>query len=217
MQECAVGRWDFEAHPLDGDGAVALALLARDLGPERASERIGVGALATDAGAAHPPRERSLVDLRVLFALILLFDPCLGRRVEQSERQLGLPLEHGEKAPFDLSPEGFLLSVLLRRIRQRRVMHDPQALEPLNGLGGEHGRAVVGQKRARQAALLECLRQRVDESFGGLVEIPLQVATEAGVVVEDTEELWFLPLARGGKDGGASRGGSPGARGHGHA
>jgi hypothetical protein len=65
----------------------------------------------------------------VFLALVFLFDPRLGGDVEQVERQLGLALEHGQEAPFDLSPERFLFSILLRRIRQRRVMDDAQALE----------------------------------------------------------------------------------------
>ena len=75
-------------------------------------------------------------------------------------------------------------------------MDDAEALEAFGGLGGEHGRAVVGEKRARQSALLERLREAVDERLGGLVEVPLQVAAEARAVVEDAEELGLLPLAR---------------------
>ena len=44
LEQGAVRGGDFEADPLDGDGAVAAALFARDLGPERAAQRIGAGA-----------------------------------------------------------------------------------------------------------------------------------------------------------------------------
>ncbi len=80
-------------------------------------------------------------------------------------------------------------------------MNDAEALEPLDGLGSEHGRAVVGQERSRKTTFLERLRQCVNEGLGGLVEVPLQVATEAGAVVEDAEELRLLPLPRGSEDG----------------
>ena len=166
----------------------------------RASE---LGALAADGGAAQVAGERGLLDLGVLLALVLLLDPGLGGDVEQIERELGLALEHGQEAPFDLSPERLLLSVLLGRIGQRRVVDDAEALEALGGLGGEHGGAVVGEKRAGQAALVEGLREAVDERLGGLVEVPLQVAAEARAVVEDAEELGLLAIAPAVREDGA--------------
>ena len=57
--ERAVGGGDFEADALDGDGAVAASLFARDLRAERAPKGIGAGALAADAGAAQVARERA--------------------------------------------------------------------------------------------------------------------------------------------------------------
>jgi hypothetical protein len=80
-------------------------------------------------------------------------------------------------------------------------MDDAEALEAFGGLGGEHGGTVVSQKGARQTALLERLRQGVDERFGRLIEVPLQVAAKAGAVVEDAEQLWFSPFARGDEHG----------------
>ena len=80
-------------------------------------------------------------------------------------------------------------------------MGDAEALEAFARLGGEHGCAVVGEQGARQSALVEGLREAVDEGLGGLVEIPLQVAAEPGAVVEDAEQLGFLPLAAGGEHG----------------
>jgi len=165
LEQRAVRGRDLEAHALDGDGAVAAALFARDLGAEGAPQGIGAGALAGHGGASQVSRERTLVDLRVLLALVLLFGPGLGGGVEEIEREVGLALEHGQEAPFDLSPERFLFSVLLGRIRQRGVVDDAESLEALDGLGGEHGGAVVGQKRARQSALVKGLREGVDEGL----------------------------------------------------
>ena len=124
--------------------------------------------------------------------MVLLLDPRLRRGVEQIEGEHGLAFEHGQEAAFDLAPEGLLLAVLLGGVRQRRVVDDAEALEAFDGLGGEHGGAVVGEQRARQAALLERLREAVDEGLGGLVEVPLQVAAEPRAVVEDAEELGLL-------------------------
>ena len=80
-------------------------------------------------------------------------------------------------------------------------MDDAESLEAFDGLGGEHGGAVVGEQRARQSAFLEGLGQAVHERLGGFVEIPLQVAAEAGAVVENAEQLRGLPLSRGGEHG----------------
>ena len=92
QQEGAVRGGDLEADSFDGDGAVAASLFARDLGPERATQGIGAGALASDGGPAQVPGERALADLRVLLALVLLLDPGLRGGVEQIEREVGLDL-----------------------------------------------------------------------------------------------------------------------------
>src|SRR5260370_40758007 len=113
LQKSAVRRGDFEADAFDGDGAVAASLLARDLGPEGAPERVGARAFATDAGSAHVSREGTLANLGVLFALVLFFDACLRAGIEQVESELGLALEHGQKASLALPPERFRFSVLV--------------------------------------------------------------------------------------------------------
>lgn len=115
--EGAIRGWHLEADPLDGDGAIASSLLARDLDPKRAPECVGARALAADARTAEVAIERCLLDLGVLLAVVLLLDPRSGRDVEQVEGERGLALEHREKPPFDLSPEGLLFAVLLRRVR----------------------------------------------------------------------------------------------------
>jgi hypothetical protein len=80
-------------------------------------------------------------------------------------------------------------------------MDDAQALEAFDGLGGDHRGAVVGEKGARQSALVKGLRQAVDEGLGRLVRVPLQVAAESRAVVENAEGLRLLPLATGGEHG----------------
>src|ERR1019366_8285858 len=187
LQERAVRGRDFEAHAFDGDGAIAATLNARDLGPERSPERVGAGAFAADAGAAQVSGQWTLANLGVLLALVFFFGPRLGGGVEQVERQRGLALEHGQETALDLAPERFLFSILFGRIGQRRMVDDAQALEPLDGLGGEHRGAVVGQKSPREFALLKRLRQGVNENLGGLFEVPLQVAAEPRAVVENAE------------------------------
>ena len=162
-----------------------------------AAQGIGTGRFAADAGAAQIAVEGRLANLGVDLALVFLLDPRLGRGVEQVERELGLPLEHGQEAALDLSPERFLLSVLLRGVRQRRVVDDAEPLEPLDGLGGEHGRTVVRQERAWQSTFLERLREAVHEGLGGFIEIPLQMAAEARAVIENAEQLRRLPLPSG--------------------
>ena len=178
LEQSAIRGGYFESNPIDGDSAVASSLFARDLGPERPTKRIGVGAFTTDIRAAHVAGQRRLVNFGVLLALVFLFDPRLGSGIEQLDGELGLALEHGQKPSFDLSPERFLFPVLLGRIRQRGVMDDAEALKSFGRLGREHGRAVVRQKSPWQAAFLESLRQAVDENLGRLVQIPLQVAAK---------------------------------------
>jgi hypothetical protein len=81
-------------------------------------------------------------------------------------------------------------------LRQGEVLQDRQPLEALLSFSGEHCGAVVAEHSTRQAALLERLAQAVDEGLGVLwIEVPLGVAAEAGVIVEDAEQDGALPLA----------------------
>ncbi len=81
------------------------------------------------------------------------------------------------------------------------MVDDAEALEPLHGLGGGHGRAVVGQEGARQTAFLKGLREGMDKRLRRFVQIPLEVAAKPRAVVEDAEQLRFLPLAIARQDG----------------
>ncbi len=58
-------------------------------------------------------------------------------------------------------------------------------VQSLLDLAGEHRRAVVGQQGPWQASLHQGLAKPVDEDLGGLLQIPLKVTAEPGVVVEE--------------------------------
>ena len=76
-------------------------------------------------------------------------------------------------------------------------MQDAEAREAFADLGRRHGRAVVAQGRARQAALLERLGEAVRDHLGGLGQIPLEMANEARAIVEHAEQDRRHPLAAG--------------------
>ena len=85
-------------------------------------------------------------------------------------------------------------------------MQDAEAGEAFADLGRGHGRAVVAQGGAWQAALLERLGKAVRDHLGSLGQIPLKMAGEARAVVEDAEQDGRHPFAarlcgksRGGK------------------
>lgn len=200
-KEGAVRGGQLEPDALDGRGAVAAPLVAGDLGAEAAAEIVRARTVATDRRPAEIPLERSLLDLAVLLPVILVLDPRLRGGVEKVEGEGLLALEHRQEASLDLAPERLLLAVLLGRVRQRGVVHDAESAEALDRLGGDHRGAVVREERAGQAALLERLREPVDQGLGGLVEVPLQVAAEPRPVVEDAEQLRLLPHAVSGEHG----------------
>jgi hypothetical protein len=62
-------------------------------------------------------------------------------------------------------------------------------------LRGRHRRAVVAERGARQAALLQRLAEPVRDDLGGLGQIPLQVTGKARSVVEHAEQDGRHPLA----------------------
>ena len=177
LQERAVGGGDSEAHAAGGDGAVAATLDACDLGPERAPQCIGAGAFAGDAGSAQAAREGDSRISECSFRWYFL-GPVLGGGVEQVEREHGLALEHGQEAPLDLPPEGLLLSVLLGEYGSVVWWATPRRSRPSPVSAASMAAPLSVKGGARQSALVEGLREAVDEGLGGLVEIPLQVAAE---------------------------------------
>ena len=77
--------------------------------------------------------------------MVLVLDPGVGRAVEKIEAQLVDPLEHGDQPPFDMAPNALLLTVLIRRIGNGRLMQNAQRVQTILELFGHHGGAVVGQ------------------------------------------------------------------------
>ena len=75
------------------------------------------------------------------------------------------------------------------------MVQNAQTREPLCDLRGRHRRAVVAQRGARQAALLERLAESVRDDLCGLGQIPLQVTGKARSVVEHAEQDRRHPLA----------------------
>jgi hypothetical protein len=75
----------------------------------------------------------------------------------------------------------------------------PSVASPLVDLLAQHGRAVVGHQRARQAALHERLRQPVHQALRRLVQVPLQVAHEARAIVDDAQQHRLDPGAGAGE------------------
>ncbi len=188
-QQRAIARGHLVAHAVEGERAVAASLLARELGAKCPAEHVARRARTAHAGVVEPTRERCRAGLTVHAAVVLLLDPRLRGGVEQLEREHRLALEHGHEPAFDLGPKHLLLGVLLGRLRQGEMLQDPETLEALGGLGGRHRRAVVAQHGARQTALLKRLGQTVDQGPGVFLQIPLQVAAQPRVVVEDPAQL----------------------------
>jgi hypothetical protein len=128
-------------------------------------------------------------------ALILLLDPRLSGSIEQLESELELAFEHRHEAALDLCPEDLLFSILLGACGQRRVLDDGEAFEALASFGGDHRGAVVAEQGARKPSFLEGLAEAVNERLGVLfTEVPLRMATEARMVVEDSEQERLLTL-----------------------
>ena len=101
--------------------------------------------------------------------------------------------------PSTGAPEGLLLAVLIGRIRQRRLVQDAEPGESFDDLGRRHRAAVVAHGRARQAALLERLRQAMRDVLGRLGQIPLQMAGQPRAVIEHAEQDRRRPLAAWGE------------------
>ena len=77
------------------------------------------------------------------------------------------------------------------------MVQDAEAREAFADLGRRHGRAVVAQRRAGQAALLKRLGEAVRDHLGGLGQVPLEMAGEARAIVEHAEQDWRHPLSAG--------------------
>ena len=132
----------------------------------------------------------------------VVFDlhPGLTGFVEEVQGQLPAAVEHLHQAALQRCPEDLLLAVLVRAVGQRFLMDDPQPQQTFAHLLGHHCRAVVGQEGAGQAAFLDRLRESMHEILGGLGKVPLEVAAEPRMVVQDGQGDGPLPLAAGSED-----------------
>ena len=126
--------------------------------------------------------------------------PGLGRLVEPIQREGLLALEHGHQPSLDAAPEGFLLGVLVRAVRQRGLMNDTQSGQAGDEFLAHHRRAVVRHHGPWQVALHERLRQAMHEGLGRLVEVPLQVTDQARAVVDEADQHRRGPQAGSGED-----------------
>ena len=191
---------DFEADTRQRDGSITAALSARAFLAKRQTQGLDGRALAADIRRFEEAFQRSLAGLGMDPALVFHFDPGLGRLVQKIQRQVSVIFQHRQQASLDLPPEGFLLAVLVGRVRQRCLVNNAQTLESLFGFGGDHGRTVVGENRTGQAAFQECLAKAVNQVLGGLAPIPLRMTGEAGVVVQNAQQLRLHPFSFGAED-----------------
>ena len=133
-------------------------------------------------------------------AVVLDFQPRLGDFVEELQRQFRHAVEHLHQASFEGRPETLLLAVLVRTVGQRLLVNDPQSLEPLGEFLGDHRSPIVGHERSGQTAFLDGLGRPVGEVLGRLGEVPLQMAAQSRMIVQDTQSDRKLPLAAGRED-----------------
>src|SRR6185295_9554551 len=173
--EVAIPRWDLEAATVDADRAIGLALCAPVLGAKCLSQYLARGAWPSDVLAVEEAPQWRRANLRVALAVVLVLDPCLGDLVQPGEREVLDVLEHRDEPTLELGPEALLLRVLIRRVRQRHLVHDAEPRQPLLHFGGLHRRALVGHQRPRLSALVDRLLEPVHEVLRVLGEVPLQV------------------------------------------
>ena len=194
--EMAITVRHLEAAALDDDGAVALLVGAMSAAREGEAQRIAVGTRPRDVGPGEEARDRRLADLGVGLAVVLVLDPGLGGLVQEAQGQVRHVLQHGDQPALDRAPERLLLGVLIGAVGQRGVVQDAETGEPLGDLRGRHRGAVVAQRGARQAALLERLAEPVRDDLGGLGQIPLQVTGEARSDRRARRTEWASPTRR---------------------
>jgi hypothetical protein len=184
-RELTVAVRDLEAVAVETDRAVRAALGAADIAAKGAPQRRRRRTGTAHGRAGEKARERGLAGLGVHGVVVLQLDPRLRRLVQEWQGQLADAFEHRQQAPFDLRPEHFLLRVLVRAVGQRGGLVHAETQQALPRFGREHRRAIVHQRGAGQAALLEGLREPVHER---LREVPLRVTAQARAVVEHAEQ-----------------------------
>ena len=150
LAQVAEGRGNLKALAFQAHGAVGAALGARHLDAECGREFGRARARAVDIGAGQVAGQRGGAQLGMQCAVVFLFNPGLGSLIEQIEGERCLAFEHRHQAPLDSAPERLLLGVLIRRIRQRRLVQDAQGRQAVDGFLRQHRRTVVGHQGARR-------------------------------------------------------------------
>jgi hypothetical protein len=84
-----------------------------------------------------------------------------------------------------LTREILLFAILVGAVGERPLGDDSQAEQAFGDLLGHHRRAVIGQERTRQPAFLDRLGEAVHQILRRLGEVPLDVAAQSRVVIED--------------------------------
>ena len=197
--EVTVPCRDLEAHALQRDRAIALTLSPPGFQAKRIPKRLARRARAEHVGRLGEALDRRAGGLAVHRAVVLDLHPRLGRFVEELERQLGDAVEHRHQPALERPPERLLLAVLVGAVGERPLVDDSQAEQTLGDFLGHHRRAVIGQEGPGQAAFLDRLGESVHQVLGGLGEVPLDVAAESRVVIEDAQRDRAEPLAAGGE------------------
>ncbi len=97
------------------------------------------------------------------------------------------------KPSLHSAPHIFKRHILIRRVWEGGLMQDPQGVQAGTELLGLHGGTVVGHQGPGQSPFLERLTEPMHQGLGGLVPIPLEMADQAGVVVEDAQQQRGCP------------------------
>ena len=74
-------------------------------------------------------------------------------------------------------------------------MQDTEPGKALSDLGRCHRRAVVTERRSRQAALLQRLGETMSDDLGRLGQIPLQVTGEPRAIIDNAKQDRRHPFA----------------------
>lgn len=186
---------DLEADSVEGEGAVGAAQRSDLLGGEGLAECLQAWTGTGDSRRVEKTVERCHAGLGVDLAVVLHLDERLGDEIQLGEGDVGLLLQKGEETPLDLAPEDFLLAVLVRTVGQCGLVDDGQPAQALAVLPREHGRAIVRQKDARETALEKGLQKAVNEFLRALALVPLGVADQPRMVIEDPQQKRLDPLA----------------------
>lgn len=176
---------NLETHSFQRDRAIALPLTPPGLQAKRVTQRFACRTRTQDIGGFGKALDWRASGLAVHGAVVLNFHPGLGCFIEQFQGQVRNPVEHLHQPTLECAPERLLLPILIWAVRESLLVDDAQAQEPFGDFLGHHRCTVVGQERARQTAFLDRLGQSVHQILRRLRQVPLNVATQSRMVIED--------------------------------